>query len=405
MFCKNERIYIAKNNIAFDLNDYRIYSIEEGSNIESIKKDILKNRKSVVKKRKFESVKIHVSNTCNLKCSYCYASYGNYGTEECLMDISVASDIVEFIKRLKDIKYVTFFGGEPFLAVDIIEYICRELEEKHVEFLLQTNGTILNEKILEILQKYKIKITISLDGMKEINDYNRKFKSNRGTYDEIVKNIEIINKKLPNALQAIQGTLSKEFFSYNKYEIINFLHKLTKAPIIKLECDININTINNKKKINEEIIIFFETLIHQKYIIEGYPYHFFRTFLGGIYNEYLCSAGNSISITTKGEIFPCQFYFNDKSHYMGSIIKNKNIQIDRKSIEDIKKENCPRCQECIANCSCEFCVANWNEKVCDYNKIFTECFLEIFSNYIEKGEFLQIYNAYKEIILRLEEKL
>ena len=164
--------------------NYKIYCIED-TNMEEVKRNIIRNR-DTIENKELECIKIHVSNICNLKCNYCYASYGNYGKKDTLMSFKIAERIVDYIKRTKKIRYVTFFGGEPFMAMDVIEYICENLIQNNIKFFAQTNGTLLNDRILEVIKKYHIKLTISLDGMKEINDYNRKFRSGQGTYDLIV---------------------------------------------------------------------------------------------------------------------------------------------------------------------------------------------------------------------------
>ena len=255
----------------------------------------------------------------------------------------------------------------------------------------------LNDRILEVIKKYHIKLTISLDGMKEINDYNRKFRSGQGTYDLIVSNINKINQSIPNAIQAIQSTLSKEFIKYNELEIIDFIHKITKACIIKLEYDINLNLDLSKEMIKRKIRVFFDTLINKKFIIDGYPYHCLRTFFERKYNRYRCSAGNNISITSDGKVYPCQFYFNNKDYCMGDMVKENTIQTQK--IQNMEKKNNVSCKNCIANSYCEFCIAKKED--CNYNKLFVECFFDIFAQYIVNGKFSVIYNNYKDIILRL----
>ena len=395
MFYLDEKIYIADNNIAFDLQNYKIYCIED-TNMEEVKRNIIRNR-DTIENKEIECIKIHVSNICNLKCNYCYASYGNYGKKDTLMSFKIAERIVDYIKRTKKIRYVTFFGGEPFMAMDVIEYICENLIQNNIKFFAQTNGTLLNDRILEVIKKYHIKLTISLDGMKEINDYNRKFRSGQGTYDLIVSNINKINQSIPNAIQAIQSTLSKEFIKYNELEIIDFIHKITKACIIKLEYDINLNLDLSKEMIKRKIRVFFDTLINKKFIIDGYPYHCLRTFFERKYNRYRCSAGNNISITSDGKVYPCQFYFNNKDYCMGDMVKENTIQTQK--IQNMEKKNNVSCKNCIANSYCEFCIAKKED--CNYNKLFVECFFDIFAQYIVNGKFSVIYNNYKDIILRL----
>ncbi|MPN48827.1 hypothetical protein SDC9_196439 [bioreactor metagenome] len=93
-----------------------------------------------------DTIRINISNACNLACKYCYANGGNYTKPNSLMSKKVAKDIVTFIKNnLNHIETIFFFGGEPLLNIDIIEYICSEFKDK--KFKLITNGTLINDKI------------------------------------------------------------------------------------------------------------------------------------------------------------------------------------------------------------------------------------------------------------------
>lgn len=206
MYIKEKNIYISdQHNIMFDLNEYRIFFITEKLRhyIESGRKTIgdLWNEEEVkilkhvevmdskvsYKKGSCDSVKIHVSNTCNLRCRYCYAHGGNYGQPNTLMDRETAERIVYFINRsemMEKIRYITFFGGEPLMNPDIIEYICSNIQNKDIKFLMQSNGTLMNERIISILKEYDIGLTISLDGPLEINDINRVDTLGNGTYEK-----------------------------------------------------------------------------------------------------------------------------------------------------------------------------------------------------------------------------
>ena len=55
---------------------------------------------------------------------------------------------------------ILFFGGEPLLAVDAIETICRGFKDKKVNFLIETNGTIYSERIHKLIEEYNIKVTV-----------------------------------------------------------------------------------------------------------------------------------------------------------------------------------------------------------------------------------------------------
>ena len=57
---------------------------------------------------------------------------------------------------------------------------------------MQTNGTLLNSKWMELFKKHNYLIGISLDGYKEIHDVFRKSARNKGTFDQVMKATELL---------------------------------------------------------------------------------------------------------------------------------------------------------------------------------------------------------------------
>lgn len=150
---------------------------------------------------------LQVTQQCNFRCEYCVYS-GNYLTRthsSKKMSISTAFKGIDFIinhsKNNNKIN-IGFYGGEPLLEFDFvkkcIEYAEEKAEGKDVEFNMTTNGSLLNDEIVEFLYKHNVSLTISLDGPKEIQDSHRKFAfTNCGSFDKVMKNIENIEKKFP----------------------------------------------------------------------------------------------------------------------------------------------------------------------------------------------------------------
>ena len=110
---------------------------------------------------------------CNARCFYCYEQ----GIKLDTMTENTANDVVEFIAKHCEGKTISirWFGGEPTLAVNRIEQICRGLHEKSIEFesRMTTNGFLLNEElILHCKHNWNLQsVMISLDGTEE--NYNR----------------------------------------------------------------------------------------------------------------------------------------------------------------------------------------------------------------------------------------
>jgi len=110
-----------------------------------------------------------ISEKCNLKCLYCNVDVNNnLRLDERAFDI--------FYKKIlsSNERYIlSLFGGEPFLQLDIIEYIISRIKDdvNLISIPITTNGTIYNEQVKRILKCNKIKCTISYDGI--LQEYNR----------------------------------------------------------------------------------------------------------------------------------------------------------------------------------------------------------------------------------------
>ena len=138
---------------------------------------------------------INIANACNLWCSYCYADHGTYHSPASLMS---AKHVVEIVARCIElyprIAIVQFFGGEPLLNPRAIEATCNYLEERLgsrcPEFVATTNGTVWNSELERIIVRYRIGLTISVDGPPSIHDRLRPAKGGKGSHSSIVENID-----------------------------------------------------------------------------------------------------------------------------------------------------------------------------------------------------------------------
>lgn len=165
-------------------------------------------------KRSVGRITLHVSNDCNLRCKYCYASGGGYGKNRGLMTSETAKRFVDYCcENFNEVRNIVFFGGEPFLNPDIIEYICKYFREsanagaiaKTPRFGAITNGTVASGRIFDIIENYFSFLTVSIDGPKEINDINRITTNGNGSFDLISSFLKKISL-LPGLKVNIEAT-------------------------------------------------------------------------------------------------------------------------------------------------------------------------------------------------------
>lgn len=105
---------------------------------------------------------ISITNKCNLRCSYCYERHLN--TEYGCIDSEMRDKIAGFIKSQGNAEIVYLFGGEPLLYKDTVKYYCENITAK--EFVITTNGTLLDEDFIKWCADRKVIINMSHDGKK-----------------------------------------------------------------------------------------------------------------------------------------------------------------------------------------------------------------------------------------------
>lgn len=141
---------------------------------------------------------------CNLACKYCIES-GMDNAQTMSMETAqkVADDIIREAEK-RNCKEITidFYGGEPLMNKPVIIFISEKVnewcEKNHARygFTMTSNGTLLTKETVEELKKYGFGgARITIDGVKEVHDARRPFRSGKGSsFDTIVKNIEEVGE-------------------------------------------------------------------------------------------------------------------------------------------------------------------------------------------------------------------
>lgn len=160
-----------------------------------------------------QSLILQVTQNCNLRCQYCVysGSYVNRVHNNKRMSVETAIQAVDFLAHhsvnSNEIS-IGFYGGEPLLEIELIkktvEHAKKIFAGKIVRFNMTTNATLLNVETVEFLYENNFALTISLDGPSDIQNKNRIFaNSNKGTFDYIMKNLEMIIEKYPDFVKQI----------------------------------------------------------------------------------------------------------------------------------------------------------------------------------------------------------
>ena len=138
---------------------------------------------------------LHIAHTCNLNCSYCFASQGKYHGDRAVMSFEVGKQALDFLiahsgtrKNLE----VDFFGGEPLMNFDVVKQLvayARSIEKEHnknFRFTLTTNGLLIDDDVIDFANRECSNVVLSLDGRKEIHDRFRVDYAGNGSWEKIV---------------------------------------------------------------------------------------------------------------------------------------------------------------------------------------------------------------------------
>jgi uncharacterized protein len=324
---------------------------------------------------------LHVSNACNLDCLYCYAQGGDYGGRpQRRMDKDLALKAIDrMYQNFPNIVSVMFFGGEPLLALDVIEGVCRHIEDKYErgkighlpQYKMVTNGTLVTDEAVRVIHDYKIQVTISVDGPQEINDRLRPYKNGKGTYGAIRQGFDRIARETGQT-PCIEATFTRYHLDQgmSMKSLIEFLHReflFTVGTVADVSVPEDNPLAVPKDALREEIGGAMDSLVMG--LARGDVPMMERSFLFPILNfirkrgtRFTCSvAHDGFDITAEGEIYPCQIFIGKEEFRMGTVddfdYRSPTPQLlsvlDRLIYAD--KERNPICAHCWARSFCVSC--------------------------------------------------
>lgn len=339
-------------------------------------------------------ITLQVTQSCNLACEYC--PYASKITSKNARSHSNKKMTWETAKKALDFYathssnrekvLVTFYGGEPMLAFDLIEkciqYSDALFAGKEVEYHFTTNGTIMSEESLEFIVEHKIHVMFSIDGPKEIHDIHRRFRNDKGSFDLAFETAS----RLINAY----GSVAKEYISINTViDTNNDLDKVfelySNGMFMAHEIPMNTVTIDyshtdmgegsTSQKYSEQINYwyFLGALSHlnlvgdievPQFISEHYTNLNDKMLGEKQLQEIAAPAGPCIPgqrrlfINVDGEFFPCERVSEiSKATNIGNI--HEGFKIDRViTILNVAKITAKQCKNCFAFWHCTSCIKN-----------------------------------------------
>lgn len=319
---------------------------------------------------------LHVAHTCNLNCSYCFASQGKYHGERALMSFEVGKQALDFLIANSGTRRnleVDFFGGEPLMNWDVVKELVayartqEKIYNKNFRFTLTTNGMLIDDDVIEFANKEMSNVVLSLDGRKEIHDLTRVDYAGNGSYETIVPKF----KKLVDA-RGGQGYYMRGTFTHANPDFTkDVFHmadlgftELSMEPVVGAPDDPAVLTAEDLEIVKEQYEILAKEMIKRKKEGRGFTfYHYMIDLTGGpcVYKRISgCGSGTEyMAVTPWGDLYPCHQFVGEEDYKLGDVwngVTNNQLREEFRGCNAYSREEC---KDCWAKLYCSGgCAAN-----------------------------------------------
>ncbi len=324
-----------------------------------------------------KSITFIVTKDCQLACKYCYL-VGKNGGER--MTWETARQAVDYIlEREEEFREESvvwdFIGGEPFLEIDLIDRICDYLKVEmfrrghhwfdSYRFSFSTNGiNYREEKVQRFIRKNltHLSIGITIDGTQRKHDLNRIYRTGRGSYDDVARNIPLWLEQFPNG--ATKVTVSSADIPYIRESVLH-LYSLGIR-------EVNINCVfedvwqeGDDARFEEQLTALADEIIDRG-LYRTHACSFFNEHIGRPLdpegeNRNWCGAGRMLAIDAAGNFYPCtRFAQYSLRNKRARTVGNLREGLDRNRLRPfLALDRCtqsPReCMECEVASGCAWC--------------------------------------------------
>lgn len=319
---------------------------------------------------------LHIAHTCNLNCSYCFASQGKYRGERAMMSFDVGKQALDFLiansgdrRNLE----VDFFGGEPLMNFEVVKQLvayARSTEaqnHKNFRFTLTTNGMLIDDDVIDFANREMSNVVLSLDGRKEIHDRYRVDYAGNGSWDKIVPKFQKLVEARNGRNYYMRGT-----FTHANPDFLNDIQEMLDLGFTELSMEPVVCAPDDPSALTQEDLpIVLEQYDRLAQLMlqrdkEGRPftfYHYMIDLTGGpcIYKRVSgCGSGTEyMAVTPWGDLYPCHQFVGEEQFKLGDIwhgVVNTKVQQEFASCNVYAR---PECRECWARLYCSGgCAAN-----------------------------------------------
>ena len=319
---------------------------------------------------------LHIAHTCNLNCSYCFASQGKYHGDRAVMSYEMGKQALDFLVANSGTRHnleVDFFGGEPLMNFQVVKDLvayARSIEKekgKNFRFTLTTNGVLVDDDVIEWANRECSNVVLSLDGRKEVHDRFRVDYAGNGSWEKIVPKFQKFVEARGGKDYYMRGTFTHanpDFLEDIKQMLDLGFNELSMEPVVCAKDDPSALTDEDMQLVMKQYEDLATLMLERDK--EGRPftfYHYMIDLTGGpcIYKRISgCGSGTEyMAVTPWGDLYPCHQFVGEERFKLGDIwngVTNKEVQGEFAACNVYAHSEC---RDCWARLYCSGgCAAN-----------------------------------------------
>lgn len=292
---------------------------------------------------------------CNFRCSYCYEK----GCEKSKkMSMETQNAIISMVNQQADTLkslHVTWYGGEPLLAIDVIEFltssfvsICKENKINYTASII-TNGYLLDESMAKRLMACKVNFCqVTIDGDENEHNKRRPYMTGKETYKTIVNNVSVVSRFIPISVRVNTDNNNKEAV----YKVKEALKNDERISVYPAPVRANDECYSKDECFDKDTFLDQELLFFQKYNTEL----LMRKYPQRVSNLCCADCKNAYVIAPNGDLYKCWSDIGRIQFKIGNIqqgITNAANAIRYSKTEPTKEKECMECQFlpiCMGGC-------------------------------------------------------
>ena len=319
---------------------------------------------------------LHVAHTCNLNCSYCFASQGKYHGDRAVMSYEVGKQALDFLIANSGTRRnleVDFFGGEPLMNFQVVKDLvayARSIEKekgKNFRFTLTTNGVLVDDDVIAWANRECSNVVLSLDGRKEVHDRFRVDYAGNGSWEKIVPKFQKFVEARGGKEYYMRGTFTHanpDFLKDIQTMLDLGFNELSMEPVVCAAGDPSALTESDMAVVMDQYEKLAELMLERDKAGKPFTfYHYMIDLTGGpcIYKRISgCGSGTEyMAVTPWGDLYPCHQFVGEERFKLGNIwdgVTNTQIQ-DEFAACNVYAH--PQCRDCWARLYCSGgCAAN-----------------------------------------------